>query len=173
MALASPGKLGMERNRDTCSPVRRQSRIRRYCIREPASLDKLLDHAVMRAQSVLQLQWCKEKIYRPYSMAKHNQTSNQKRTRIPAAKGGHSRLRSQTVPLGMPEADAYENKKSIGCPIGIKRRSSAILMARAATSNAVITGDANDKPYEKTIPICFVILKVVPTAKSNAKSNAE
>jgi hypothetical protein len=46
-------------------------------------------------------------------------------------------------------------------------------MARAATSNAVITGDANDKPYEKTIPICFVILKVVPTAKSNAKSNAE
>lgn len=74
----------------------------------------------------------------------------------------------------MPEADAYENMKSIGCPpIGIKRRSSAILMARAATSNAVITGDANDKPYEKTIPICFVILKVVPTAKSNAKSNAE
>lgn len=46
-------------------------------------------------------------------------------------------------------------------------------MSIAALSNAVITGDANDKPYVKTIPICFVILKVVPTAKSNAKSNAE
>lgn len=106
-------------------------------------------------------------------MMKHNTTSNQKRTRMPAAKVGHSRLRIQTIPLGMPEADASDNKKSIGCPIGIKRRSSAILMARATTSNAVITGDANDKPYVKTIPRCFVILKVVPTAKSNAKSNAE
>lgn len=92
---------------------------------------------------------------------------------MPTAEVCHSRLRSQTIPFGMPEADAYENKKSIGCPIGIKRRPSAVLMARAATSNAVITGDANDKPYVKTIPICFVILKVVPTAKSNAKSNAE
>lgn len=44
-------KIGHGKKWDTCSPVRRQSRIRRYSIREPASLYKLRDHAVMRAQS--------------------------------------------------------------------------------------------------------------------------
>jgi len=46
-------------------------------------------------------------------------------------------------------------------------------MAVVAISNGVTTGDANDKPDVNPIPICFVILKVVPIAKSNVKSNAE
>lgn len=47
------------------------------------------------------------------------------------------------------------------------------MMAGVAMLNAVIVVEANEKPYGKTIPDCFVILKVATIAKSNAKSNAE
>lgn len=57
--------------------------------------------------------------------------------------------------------------------IGIKRRSSAALMAWTAISNAIITGGANDRYYVMLIPLRFVILKAVSLAKSNVKSNAE
>lgn len=46
-------------------------------------------------------------------------------------------------------------------------------MAWTAISNAVITGGANDRYYVMHIPLCFVILKEVPLAESNVKSNAE